>query len=183
MDKYYKIKLDGKEFSLPKAGIGGNKYVAVFDPYSDINMNRAAAKDLYKKIVENNLQNVDVVISAESKGAALAQRVADLCNTDLLVFRKKVKINFESPVIAHVKTFTSGTNQLFIDKKNLEKYSGKKALFVDDVISTGSTIFAIKDVLEEYKINVLKYCCVFKESDDVHQDLLYVDTLPIFEEN
>ncbi|MBR3288811.1 MAG: hypothetical protein IKI71_03525 [Lachnospiraceae bacterium] len=183
MDKYYKIKLDGKEFSLPKAGIGGNKYVAVFDPYSDINMNRAAAKDLYKKIVENNLQNVDVVISAESKGAALAQRVADLCNTDLLVFRKKVKINFESPVIAHVKTFTSGTNQLFIDKKNLEKYSGKKALFVDDVISTGSTVFAIKDVLEEYKINVLKYCCVFKESDDVHQDLLYVDTLPIFEEN
>ena len=182
MDKYYKIKLDGKEFSLPKAGIGGNKYVAVFDPYSDINMNRAAAKDLYKKIVENNLQNVDVVISAESKGAALAQRVADLCNTDLLVFRKKVKINFESPVIAHVKTFTSGTNQLFIDKKNLEKYSGKKALFVDDVISTGSTIFAIKDVLEEYKINVLKYCCVFKESDDVHTDLLYVDTLPIFEE-
>ena len=183
MEKYYKIKFDGKEFSLPKAGIGGNKYVAVFDPYSDVNMNRAAAKDLYKKIVENNLQNVDVVISAESKGAALAQRVADLCNTDLLVFRKKVKINFESPVIAHVKTFTSGTNQLFIDKKNLEKYSGKKALFVDDVISTGSTVFAIKDVLEEYKINVLKYCCVFKESDDVHQDLLYVDTLPIFEEN
>ncbi|MBR4313400.1 MAG: hypothetical protein IKP66_00650 [Lachnospiraceae bacterium] len=183
MDKYYKIKLDGKEFALPKAGIGGNKYVAVFDPYSDVNMNRAAAKDLYKKIVENNLQNVDVIISAEAKGAALAQRVADLCNTDLLVFRKKVKINFEEPVIAHVKTFTSGTSQLFIDKKNLDKYKGKNALFVDDVISTGSTILAIKEVLEKYDINVLKYCCVFKESDDVHQDLLYVDTLPIFEEN
>ena len=150
MEKYYKIKLDGKEFSLPKAGIGGNKYVAVFDPYSDVNMNRAAAKDLYKKIVENNLQNVDVIISAEAKGAAFAQRVADLCNTDLLVFRKKVKINFEEPVIAHVKTFTSGTSQLFIDKKDLEKYSGKKALFVDDVISTGSTIIAIKEVLDKF---------------------------------
>lgn len=182
MDKYYSIKLGDKEFKLPKAGIGGNKYVAVFDPYADANMNRAAANELYKKIVENNLQNVDVIISAESKGAALAQRVADLCNTDLLVFRKKVKINFETPVIAHVKTFTSGTNQLFIDKKDLEKYSEKKALFVDDVISTGSTIYAIKEVLEEYKINVLKYCCIFKESDDVHDDLLYVDTLPIFEE-
>lgn len=182
MDKYYKIKLDGKEFNLPKAGIGQNKYVAVFDPYSDVNMNRAAAKDLYNKIVENNLNNVDVVISAESKGAALAQRIADYLNCELLVFRKKVKINFEKPVIAHVKTFTSGTNQLFIDKKDLEKYSGKKALFVDDVISTGSTIYAIKDVLNEYKINVLKYCCVFKESDDVHDELLYVDTLPIFEE-
>ena len=44
--------MDGKEFSLPKAGIGNNKYVAVFDPYSDVNMNRAAAKDLYKKIVD-----------------------------------------------------------------------------------------------------------------------------------
>lgn len=183
MDKYYKITLDGKDFLLPKAGIGNKKYVAVFDPYSDVNMNRAAAKELYKIIADNNLQDVDVIISAEAKGAALAQRVADLCNTDLLVFRKKVKINFEEPVIAHVKTFTSGTNQLFIDKKSLEKYSGKKALFVDDVISTGSTIYAIKDVLDKYKINVLKYCCVFKESDDVRDDLLYVNTLPIFEED
>ena len=182
MDKYYKVKLDGKEFSLPKAGIGNHQFVAVFDPYSDVNMNRAAAKDLYNKIVESKLQDVDVVISAEAKGAALAQRVADYLNTDLLVFRKKVKINFEKPVIAHVKTFTSGTNQLFIDKKDLEKYSGKKALFVDDVISTGSTIYAIKEVLDEYKINVVKYCCVFKESDDVNEDVLFVDTLPIFEE-
>ena len=93
---------------MPKAGIGNHQYVAVFDPYSDVNMNRAAAKDLYNKIVESNLQDVDVVISAEAKGAALAQRVADYLNTDLLVFRKKVKINFEKPVIAHVKTFTSG---------------------------------------------------------------------------
>ena len=99
MDKYYKIKLDGKDFLLPKAGIGGNKFVAVFDPYSDVNMNRAAAKDLYNKIVENGLQNVDVIISAEAKGAALAQRVADYCNADLLVFRKKVKINFEESLL------------------------------------------------------------------------------------
>ena len=50
MNKYHTVKLDNKEFNLPLAGIGGNKYVAVFDPYSDVNMNRAAAKDLYNKI-------------------------------------------------------------------------------------------------------------------------------------
>lgn len=182
MDKYYKVHLDGKEFSLPKAGIGDNKYVAVFDPYSNANMSRAAAKALYEKIKGKGIDNVDVVISAEVKGAAIAQRVADHLNSDLLVFRKKIKINFEDPVIAHVKTFTSGTNQLFIDRKDLEKYSGKNAIFVDDVISTGSTIYAIKDVLKKYNINVIKYCCVFKESDDVHDDLVYVDTLPIFVE-
>lgn len=182
MNKYHKVKLDNKEFELPLAGIGGNKFVAVFDPYSDVNMNRAAAKDLYNKIVDANLQNIDVVISAEAKGAALAQRIADYLNSDLLVFRKKVKINFEKPVIAHVKTFTSGTNQLFIDKKDLEKYTGKNAIFVDDVISTGSTINAIKELLDEYNVNVLRYCCVFKESNDVKDDILYVDTLPIFED-
>ena len=182
MDKYFKVTLDGKEYLLPKAGIGNNKYVAVFDPYSDVNMNRAAAKDLYNKIVNANFQNIDVVISAEAKGAALAQRIADYLNSDLLVFRKKVKINFEKPVIAHVKTFTSGTNQLFIDKKDLEKYTGKNAIFVDDVISTGSTINAIKELLDEYNVNVLRYCCVFKESNDVKDDILYVDTLPIFED-
>ncbi|MBO6134835.1 MAG: hypothetical protein J6O09_03580 [Lachnospiraceae bacterium] len=180
MDKYHKVTFNGKEFSLPKAGIGDNKYVAVFDPYADADMSRSAAHDLYEKIKEKNLNNVDVVISAEVKGAAIAQRIADLCNTNLLIFRKKIKINFEEPVIAHVKTFTSGTNQLFIDKKSLMKYSGKTALFVDDVISTGSTINAIKDVLKEYNISVLAYCCVFKESNDVHDELVYVDTLPIF---
>ena len=182
MDKYYSVKFNNQEFLLPKASIGNNKYVAVFDPYADADMSRAAAHDLYNKIKEKNLQDVDVVISAESKGASFAQRIADLLNTNLLVFRKKIKINFEEPVIAHVKTFTSGTNQLFIDKKDLEKYSGKKALFVDDVISTGSTIFAIREVLNNYNINVLKYCCVFKESNDVQDDLVFVDTLPVFEE-
>ncbi|MBQ7743274.1 MAG: hypothetical protein IJ790_01710 [Lachnospiraceae bacterium] len=180
MNKYHNVKFSGEEFALPKAGIGDNKYVAVFDPYSNVKMSRAAANDLYNKIKEKGLDKVDVVISAEVKGAAIAQRVADLCNTDLLIFRKKIKINFEEPVIAHVKTFTSGTNQLFIDKKDLMRYSGKTALFVDDVISTGSTINAIKDVLKEYNINVKAYCCVFKESDDVHDELVYVDTLPIF---
>ena len=144
-------------------------------------MSRAAANDLYQKIKEIGLNDIDVVISAEVKGASIAQRVADLLNTNLLVFRKKIKINFEEPVIAHVKTFTSGTNQLFIDKKDLEKYSGKKAIFVDDVISTGSTIYAIKDVLDKFNINVIKFCCVFKESNDVQDDILYVDTLPIFQ--
>ncbi|MBP3200428.1 MAG: hypothetical protein J6M39_02110 [Lachnospiraceae bacterium] len=182
MDKYFKVTLDGKEYLLPKAGIGNNKYVAVFDPYSDVNMNRAAAKDLYKKIIESGIKDIDVVISAEAKGAAFAQRIADYLNCDLLVFRKKVKINFEKPVIAHVKTFTSGTNQLFIDRKDLEKYSGKNALFVDDVISTGSTIHAIKEVLDEYNINVIRNCCAFKESNDVNDNIIYVDTLPIFEE-
>ena len=182
MNKYHTVKLDNKEFNLPLAGIGGNKYVAVFDPYSDVNMNRAAAKDLYNKILEANLQNVDVVISAEAKGAALAQRIADYLNTDLLVFRKKVKINFEKPVIAHVKTFTSGTNQLFIDRKDLLKYSGKNALFVDDVISTGSTINATKDVLKNFNINVKRYCTIFKEGDELKYDVLYVDKLPIFSE-
>lgn len=182
MNKYYNVRFAGKEFSLPKAGIGDNKYVAVFDPYSNIEMSRAAANELYEKIKEKNYGKIDVVISAEVKGAAIAQRIADLLDTNLLVFRKKIKINFESPVIAHVKTFTSGTNQLFIDKKDLEQYSGKNALFVDDVISTGSTIHAIKDVLKEYNINVKACCCVFKESDDVHDELVFVDTLPIFTE-
>lgn len=182
MNKFHNVTFNGKEFSLPKAGIGDNKYVAVFDPYADANMSRAAAHDLYEKIKEKNLDKVDVIISAEVKGAAIAQRIADLCDTNLLIFRKKIKINFEEPVIAHVKTFTSGTNQLFIDKKSLMKYSGKTALFVDDVISTGSTIYAIKDVLKEYNIDVKAYCCVFKESNDVHDELIYVDTLPIFTE-
>lgn len=182
MDKYYEVSFEGKSFKLPKAGIGENKFVAVFDPYSDINMSRAAANELYKKIKEKNLDKVDVIISAEVKGAALAQRIADLCNTDFLVFRKKIKINFEDPVIARVKTFTSGTSQLFVDKKDLEKYSGKTALFVDDVISTGSTILAIREVLTKYNIDVKSYCCVFKESDDVKCDLTYVSNLPIFKE-
>ena len=182
MEKYYKVLFDGKEFDLPKASIGEGKYVAVFDAYSNIDMSRASAKDLTKKIRENKLDEADVIITAEVKGAAIAQRVADSLSKDLLVFRKNIKINFEKPIIAHVKTFTSGTNSLFIDEKDLIKYSGKKAIFVDDVISTGSTIFAIKEVLDKYKINLLNYCCVFKESNDVTEDIIYVDYLPIFAE-
>lgn len=182
MDKYYEVTLDGKVFKLPKASIGSNKYIAVFDPYCDIEVARAAANALYKKIKDEGLEKVDVIIGAEVKGASIAQRIADLLNTNLLIFRKNIKINFEDPVIAHVKTFTSGTNQLFIDRKDLLKYSGKNALFVDDVISTGSTINATKDVLKNFNINVKRYCTIFKEGDELKYDVLYVDKLPIFSE-
>ena len=182
MDKFHVVKFDGKEFKLKKASIGNGKYVAIFDPYSDITMCKSSAKDLYNKIVEEKLSDVDVVISAEIKGAALAQRIADYLNTEFLVFRKTIKLNFSDPITVHVKTFTSGTNTLFIDKADLEKYRGKRAIFVDDVISTGSTINAISEVLDEYDIKLLAKCCVFKESEDVKSDLIYVDKLPIFED-
>ena len=68
MDKYYEVTLDGKVFKLPKASIGNNKYIAVFDPYCDIEVARAAANALYKKIKDEGLEKVDVIIGAEVKG-------------------------------------------------------------------------------------------------------------------
>ena len=184
LDSIYGVTFEGKTFKLPKAGIGEKKFVAVFDPYADIHMSKASSNDLYSKIKNAGIDKVDVVIAAEVKGAAIAQRIADLMDTELLVFRKKIKINYEDPIIAHVRTFTSGTNQLFVDRKDLEKYSGKTAIYVDDVISTGSTTTAIKEVLDKFDVNVKKYCCIFKEGDSVidniSDNLICVDYLPIF---
>lgn len=179
MDKVRKAVFNGNEYELPIVN-AGKVGIAVFDSYSNINMCRDAAKELYDKMVKENVTDFDAIIGVEIKGVAIAQRVSDYFNKPMVVFRKNKKVNFFNPVEVSVETVTSGLNKLYIDRSTLESLKGKKCVIVDDVVSSGSTVNAIEEALKGYDINIPYKAFVFKESDDYDRPCIYVDKLELY---
>lgn len=177
--KYHKVKFAGNEYSLPLAKVG-KIAIAVFDSYQDIQMCRDASKDLYEKMKSVNMTDMDYIIGIEIKGAAIAQRIADLFNKPMVVFRKSKKINFTDVKTAKVDTVTSGHNDLYIDKSSLDLLKGKKICLVDDVVSSGSSVNAVEELLNENGIELKYKAFVFKEGEAYKKDCVFVDKLQLY---
>lgn len=176
---YHKVKFTGNEYKLPLARVG-KVSIAVFDSYQDIQMCRDAAKELYEKMKAEHLTDMDYIIGIEIKGAALAQRIADLFNKPMVVFRKSKKINFTNVQTAKVDTVTSGHNDLYIDKSSLDLLKGKKVCLVDDVVSSGSSVNAVEKLLNDNGIELTYKAFVFKEGEAYKKECVFVDKLQLY---
>lgn len=177
--KEHKVIFQGNEYKLPLAKVG-KIAIAVFDSYQDINMCRDAAKDLYEKMKKENMTDMDIIIGIEIKGAAIAQRIADMFDKPMVVFRKSQKINFTDVKTAKVDTVTSGHNDLYIDKSTLDLLKGKKCCLVDDVVSSGSSVNAVEKLLNDNGIELQYKAFVFKEGEAYKKDCVYVDKLKLY---
>ena len=66
----YKMNIAGLDRNLPLCKVTDDLYIAAFILFNDVEITRAAATELLKKAPE-----FDVIITAESKGIPLAQRI------------------------------------------------------------------------------------------------------------
>ena len=176
---FHKVVFAGNEYKLPLARVG-KVSIAVFDSYQDIQMCRDASKDLYEKMKKENITDMDYIIGIEIKGAAIAQRIADLFDKPMVVFRKSKKINFTDVLTAKVETVTSGHNDLYIDKSSLDLLKGKKICLVDDVVSSGSSVDAVEKLLNDNGIQLAYKAFVFKEGEAYKKNCVFVDKLQLY---
>lgn len=167
---------------LPSRDLPNGKRIYVFDMASNFKFSRHVASILHHKIMrEYEGPRFDLVICAESKGVILGTIMADIHNCDLLVLRKEKKPYYDDLVSVVTDTYTTDNpKSLYIPEHELMKYTGKNALFVDDVISTGSTSKAIVNLCECYSIHVAHQGYIFSEGSDVRDpDQTYLETLPV----
>jgi adenine/guanine phosphoribosyltransferase-like PRPP-binding protein len=97
-----------------------------------------------------NIASVNTIITPEGKSIPLAYEVANQLNFPYVVLRKCQKDYMKGKSLsAPIKTFTSGEIQaLYLDNKDLNYIVNKNLLFVDDVISTGSTLRACERIVD-----------------------------------
>ena len=76
---------------------------------------------------------------------------------------------------------TEGKQKLVIDRKELDKMSGKRVLVVDDVISTGGSLKALDALAEQTQCTIVGQAAVLAEGDAAERkDIIFLEPLPLF---
>lgn len=186
MDEKYKVTFNGNEYYFDLMKISEKSAIAVFDALSDIKMANDACIDMIKTLESKQFTNdkFDTIVTAESKSVTMAAYIANHYGKDLVILRKKKRNFFKETVEAIVETFTTrGNSTLYLDVTHSLKYlKNKNVLIFDDVLSTGSSLKAMLEIMDKVGAKVVGKAFIFNEGEDERdKDVYYVHKLPIIE--
>ncbi|MBQ5885023.1 MAG: adenine phosphoribosyltransferase [Clostridia bacterium] len=173
----YKMKIAGLDRELKKFAVSDTLDIAAFILFGDVEITVKAAEELLKKVPE-----FDIILTPEAKSIPLAYEMARQSGKPYAVARKGVKVYMENPLSVEVKSITTGNVQkLFLGKDEIEKIEGKRVLIVDDVISTGESLEAVRKLVSEANGIEACACAVLAEGDAADRDdIIFLDKLPLF---
>jgi purine operon repressor len=99
-------------------------------------------------------QNIDYVVTMETKGIPLATMTAKILDVPLVIIRKNLKITEGATVsINYISGSTKKIQTMFLTKKALKENS--KVLIIDDFMKAGGTAKGIKDMMNEFNAEVV----------------------------
>lgn len=175
---HYTMNIAGCERHLPLCPLNENLMIGAFVIFGDQELTVASAKALLEIAPE-----YDYLISAEAKGIPLVHEMARQ-NGDKKYFlaRKAPKLYMTGVFEVNVRSITTAKEQkLYLDTADAELMKGKKILIVDDVISTGESLYAIEQLVEKAGGIICGRMAILAEGDaTTREDIKYLEKLPLF---
>lgn len=133
--------------NFPKEGI-------LFYDITGVLVNPEAMNYCFDKMYEIYKDaNIDAVAGIESRGFIFAAPLAARLNKPLILIRKKGKLPAETYTCKYDLEY--GTAEIEVHKADISK--GQKVLVVDDLIATGGTLAAAKNLLAQGGAEVLEF--------------------------
>ena len=174
----YEIDIAGLSRELPLCPISGELNIAAFVLFGDVELTEHCAKKLAEKAPAH-----DVMITAESKGIPLIYSMARQMGVNRYVLaRKSPKLYMRDVKKYEVQSITTVARQaLYLDGYDAEFMKGKRVLIVDDVISTGESLNALRGIVESAGGIVVGQMAVLAEGDAIgREDITVLADLPLF---
>lgn len=175
----YHVVVAGLERKLPLFEVAPGLRIAVLNILGDTELVQACAKALGERIAN---YDYDIVVTAEAKSIPLAHALSVATKIPYLVLRKVYKPYMGAALSAETLSITTGKPQmLYLDEKDHQLVKDKKAVLLDDVISTGSTLEGMRRLMEKAGAEVVAEAAVFTEGDrDQWNDIVALGHLPVF---
>jgi adenine phosphoribosyltransferase len=104
-----------------------------------------------------NLENVDKIVTPAAMGIHISTATSLMTDIPLVVVRKR-QYGLEGEVPLHQETGYS-ENEMYIN----DVYEGDRVLVLDDVLSTGGTIAALLDALDDIGAEVVDTVAVIRK--------------------
>lgn len=124
---------------FPKPGI-------LFYDITSILTNPEAFKFCIDKMVETyKNQKIDAIAGVESRGFVFAAPLAQALGVPLILIRKKGKLPGDTYQCTYSLEYGSATIE--VHKSDIKK--GQKIVVIDDLIATGGTLAAAKNLIEQ----------------------------------
>lgn len=174
----YKMNIAGLDRALPLCRVTDDLYIGAFVIFGDQELTVACAKELLKKAPE-----YDYLITAEAKGIPLIHEMArQHGDKKYFLARKKPKLYMTGVLEVNVNSITTeGQQKLYLDTADAALMKGKKILIVDDVISTGESLFAIEELVKQTGGEICGKMTILAEGDaQDREDIIYLEKLPLF---
>ncbi len=177
MGKTYKINIAGCERELPLCEVSEHLDIAAFVMFGDVEVTEASARELLKICPEH-----DVIVTAEAKGIPLGYEMARQEKGEYVVARKGLKVYMPEYINVEVRSITTlSLQRLYIGTDDIGKIKDKRVLIVDDVISTGESLEALKQLVEKAGGKTVGMAAVLAEGDAADRDdIIFLEKLPVF---
>ncbi|MCL2578556.1 MAG: adenine phosphoribosyltransferase [Oscillospiraceae bacterium] len=176
-DKTYTLNVAGLTRELNICPVNEKLDIAAFIMFSDVELTVACAQELLKIAPAH-----DVIITAESKGIPLAYEMSRQSGQKYLLARKSKKLYMKDVIEVTVQSITTTSLQkLYMDAADINYLKGRRILLVDDVISTGESIRALEQLVEQAGGEIAGKVAVLAEGDAAdREDIVFLAPLPLF---
>jgi adenine phosphoribosyltransferase len=175
----YDIEIAGIKRSLRLFEIKPGLKIAILNILGDTDLVQACAKALNKKLKD---VKYDVIVTAEAKSIPLAYALSVEAKKPYIILRKSYKPYMGAALIAETLSITTGEPQtLIMDEKDQADVKGKRAVIVDDVISTGSTLQGMRMIMEKAGAKIVGEAAILTEGERARwEKIISLGHLPLF---
>jgi adenine phosphoribosyltransferase len=176
----YTVQVAGLTRHFPLFEVVPGVRIAIFDMLGDTHIVKAAAAVLAERLKDSK---ATALVTAEAKSIPLIYEMSALMGLPYIVLRKTYKTYMGDAIKAEtVSITTQKTQTLYLDEKDLGLIRDKDVILVDDVISTGSTLKGMQNVIEKAGGRVSEIAAVFTEGDTDWSHVIALENLPVFME-
>lgn len=175
---HYSMNIAGCDRQLPLCKLTDELMIGAFVIFGDAELTVACADALLKRAPE-----YDYLLTAEAKGIPLIHEMArQHGDKKYFVARKNPKLYMTGVFEVDVRSITTAKEQkLYLDTADAELMRGKKILILDDVISTGESLYALEQLVEKAGGEICGRMAILAEGDAQNrEDLIYLEKLPLF---
>lgn len=174
----YAVQIGKLTRELPIFAVAPQVKIAIFNMLGDT----AVVEEAVNLLAQRVPTDTEVILVPEVKAVPLGHALSVRSGLPYVVVRKVRKPYMVNCLEAEVVSITTGAPQtLYIDGKDRPLLQGKRALLLDDVISTGSTLKGMHKLVNAAQAQVAGEMAVFTEGDaDQWTHVIALGNLPIF---